>query len=94
MVQLRVRNLDEDIKARLKRRADQHGLGMEEVRPILSNAATDAPRPTAGRGFRIAARCSGTGLTGELLELCGEPTQFARLALIVLDTNVFSALMQ
>jgi hypothetical protein len=41
MAQVIVRDLEEDVKARLKRRAAQHGRSMEEeVRDILRNAVT------------------------------------------------------
>ena len=40
MAQFTVRNVEDDIKARLKRRAARHGVSMEaEVRQILRNAS-------------------------------------------------------
>jgi plasmid stability protein len=42
MAQFTVRNIEDDIKVRLKRRAARHGTGMEaEVRRILRNAVKD-----------------------------------------------------
>jgi plasmid stability protein len=64
MAQVVVRDIEEDVKARLKRLAARHGRSMEEeIRHILRNAAKDASRPIAKIGSRIAARFSGRGLT-------------------------------
>ncbi len=61
MSTLTVRNLDEDLKARLRVRAAQHGRSMEaEVREILRESLTSSqPR---GVGSRIHARLAGLGL--------------------------------
>jgi len=73
MAQFVVRNLEEDVKARLKRRAARHGRSMEEeVRHILRVAAKEANRPVARLGSRIAARFSKAGLTADLPELRGQ----------------------
>jgi antitoxin FitA len=75
VAQLLVRNLDEDVKQRLRRRAARHGRSMEEeVRAILRQAAEqdDAARATAGMGTRIAQRFAGLGLTEDLPELRGQ----------------------
>lgn len=73
MAQIVVRNLDETVKARLKRRATLHGRSMEEeVRQILNNAAREAGKTPLGLGSRIAARFAGTGLIAELPELRGQ----------------------
>lgn len=82
MAQFVVRNLEEDVKARLKRRARRHGLSMEEeVRHILRNAA-NARNETAPRlGSRIAARFRKTGLPADLPELRGQalrPADFGK----------------
>lgn len=70
MAQFTVRNLEEDVKARLKRQARRHGTSFEdEVRQILRNAAKDGGLPEPRLGSRIAARFTRTGLTGELPEL-------------------------
>ncbi len=72
MAQLIVRNLEDDIKARLVDRARRHGRSMEdEVRDILRSAvARDiASDEKAGLGTRIAALFEGIGLReGEEIE--------------------------
>lgn len=73
MAQLTVRNLDEDTKARLKRRAVRHGQSMEEeVRQILLNAVRNEPTDAVRLGSRMAARFADTGFDGELPELRGQ----------------------
>jgi antitoxin FitA len=63
MAQLVVRNLDEEVKARLRRLAVAHGRSMEEeVRAILRDAVKEEARPKSGLGTRIAARFTGIGL--------------------------------
>jgi plasmid stability protein len=63
MAQLVVRNLDDDVKAKLRRRATAHGRSMEEeVRAILRDAVKEEARPKGGLGTRIAARFAGIGL--------------------------------
>ena len=73
MAQFIVRNLEEDVKTRLKRRAQRHGRSMEEeVRHILRNAAREESRAVRNLGSRISARFSKGGLTADLPELRGE----------------------
>lgn len=73
MAQIIVRDLEDDVKARLKRLADRHGRSMEEeVRDILRNAAKAENRPLPKLGSRIAARFAKTGLTVDLPELRGQ----------------------
>jgi plasmid stability protein len=63
MAQLVVRNLDEEVKAKLRRRATAHGRSMEEeVRAILRDAVKEEARSKGGLGTRIAARFAGIGL--------------------------------
>ena len=70
VAQLVGRDLEEQVKARLKRRAQHHGRSMEEeIRHILWNAVKDSSRPLASLGLRIAARFPGPGLTADLPEL-------------------------
>jgi plasmid stability protein len=72
VAQFIVRNLEDDVKARLKRRAERHGRSMEEeVRHILRNAAKE-DRPARRLGSRIAARFAKTGLASDLPELRGQ----------------------
>lgn len=76
MAQFTVRNLEEDVKARLKKRATRHGASLEEeVRQILRNAVKDEGRPKARLGSRIAARFARVGLTSGLPELRGQPVR-------------------
>jgi plasmid stability protein len=80
MAQFIVRDLEDDVKARLKRRARRHGRSMEEeVRDILRNAAKEENRPLPNLGSRIAARLAKTGLTKDLPELQGEAPRPAEL---------------
>lgn len=73
MAQFIVRDLEEDVKARLKRRAERHGRSMEEeVRQILRNALKDENRPAPKLGSRIAARFAKIGFTKHLPELRGD----------------------
>lgn len=73
MAQLLVRNLEDDVKARLQRRARRHGHSTEEeVRQILRNAVRDEGPPRTPLGSRLHARFAGTGLEDDLPELRGE----------------------
>ncbi len=82
MAQVIVRQLEEDVKQRLKRRAERHGRSMEEeVREILRTAASEEGRPVTRLGSRIAARFGEIGLTQDLPELKGQrprPAEFTR----------------
>ncbi len=79
MAQVIVRDLEEDVKARLKRRAAQHGRSMEEeVRDILRNAVKEQNQRLSKLGSRIAARFAKTGLDADLPELRGQPAQGAK----------------
>ena len=81
MAQLVVRNLDEEVKERLRRRARRHGRSTEEeVRDILRNAVKEEDEPTPGLGSRLAARFVGLGLTEEIPELRGHPARPADLS--------------
>ena len=74
MGQFTVRNIEDDVKARLKRRAASHGISMEaEVRQILRNAVKDDDMPAGmGLGTRIAARFAAAGLDEPLPEWKGQ----------------------
>ena len=77
MAQFIVRNLEEDVKARLKRRAAQHRRSMEEeVRHILRDAVKGSNQ-RAKLGSRIAARFAKAGLSTDLPELHGQIAQSA-----------------
>lgn len=78
MAQFIVRHLEDEVKARLKRRAERYGRSMEEeVRQILRNAVKQGNRPAPKLGSRIAARFARTGLTADLPELRGQPVRAA-----------------
>jgi antitoxin FitA len=73
LAQFIVRNLEDDVKARLKRRAQRHGRSMEEeVRHILRDAVKEENRPASKLGSRIAGRFRESGLTEDLPELRGQ----------------------
>jgi len=79
MAQVIVRDLEEDVKVRLKRRAAQHGRSMEEeVRDILRNAVKEQNQRISTLGSRIAARFAKTGLNAALPELRGQPARGAK----------------
>ncbi len=62
MAQFIVRNLEEDVKTRLKRRAAYHGRSMEEeVRHILRVAVKEQNQRVAKLGSRIAAHFAKAG---------------------------------
>ena len=78
MAQFIVRQLEDDVKARLKRRAERQGRSMEEeVRHILRNAVREENKPASSLGSRIAARFKKVGLTADLPELRGQPARSA-----------------
>jgi plasmid stability protein len=63
MAQLVVRNLEDEVKAKLRRRAAAHGWSMEEeVRAILRDAVKEEARQGRGLGTEIAALFRGIGL--------------------------------
>jgi plasmid stability protein len=77
MAQVVVRNLEDEVKEALRRRAARHGRSMEEeLRVILRRAAfasDDGER--VGLGTRLAARFAGIGLDEDIPELRGEPVR-------------------
>lgn len=80
MAQVVVRQLEESVKTRLKRRAERHGRSMEEeVREILRNAAREESRPVTKLGSRMAARFRTAGLVQDLPELRGQRPRPAEL---------------
>lgn len=79
MAQILIRQLDDDLKARLQRRARQHGRSTEEeVREILRNAVRDEDQSPARLGSRIAARFTKVGLDEPIPELRGHTVEPAR----------------
>mgnify|MGYP001175563580 CR=1 FL=1 len=74
MAQVIVRNIEDDVKVALKKRASLHGWSMEEeVRYILRRAVNDESAVTGQLGSRIAARFADVGLAEPLPELSGQP---------------------
>lgn len=63
MGQILVRDIEDDVKERLRRRAARHGHSMEaEIRDILRNVVKEDTRPAGGLGTEIAALFKGIGL--------------------------------
>jgi plasmid stability protein len=80
MAQLLVRHLDDDVKAKLQRRARRHGRSTEEeIREILRNAVRDEGGVRVPLGSRLAARFAGLGLTQDIPELRGQEARPADL---------------
>jgi plasmid stability protein len=80
MAQILVRNLENQLKARLQRRAKRHGRSMEEeARDILRNALREEETAAGGLGTDIAALFRETGLQEDIPELRGHavaPAEF------------------
>ena len=80
MAQFVVRNLEDDVAEKLKRRAKQHGRSMEdEVRHLLRSALQEPRSVRLKLGTRIAQRFQRTGLTTDLPEwrgLSASPAEF------------------
>jgi antitoxin FitA len=63
MAQILVRNLEDDVKSGLQRRAKRHGRSMEEeVRGILRAALAEKEIPEVGFGTATVALFSGQGV--------------------------------
>jgi antitoxin FitA len=79
MAQLVVRNLEDDVKARLQAGAKRHRRSLEaEVRDILRNAANTAKGPVGGLGSEIAALFKNLDFDFEIPELHGEEIRPAK----------------
>ena len=80
MAQLLVRQLDEDLKDALQRRARSHGRSTEEeVREILRDAVRAEPPAPVQLGSAIASRFRGEGVAQDFPELRGHPARAADL---------------
>ena len=80
MARILVRELEDDVKERLQRRARLHGRSMEaEVRSILRDAVMAAPAEEPPLGQRWARRFTGLGLAGPVEEVRGQPARPAPL---------------
>jgi plasmid stability protein len=74
MAQLIVRNIEDEVRDRLRELARRHGRSMEEeVRDILRAAVAASPARPARFGTRAAARFRGRGLKADITELRGKP---------------------
>ena len=79
MAQILIRRLEDDVKARLQRRARRHGRSTEaEAREILRNALTDEGQPPERLGSVMAARFKRLGLDTEIPEIRDQPVRAAR----------------
>ena len=62
MASITVRNLDDEVKRKLRIRAAEHGCSMEaEAREILTQAVDDSAAPQEGLGTRIHERFKAIG---------------------------------
>jgi plasmid stability protein len=69
MAQILVRNLDDAVKAQLRRRALRHNRSMEEeARDILRNALRSEDEPAVPLGSRLAARFASAGMDFDIPE--------------------------
>jgi plasmid stability protein len=81
MAQLVVRNLDDDVKAKLQQRAHRHGRSTEEeVRDILRGAVRHEGAPARPLGTRIKSRFARGGLEKDIPEMRGQPARPADFA--------------
>jgi antitoxin FitA len=81
MAQLLVRNLDDDVKAELQKRARRHGRSTEEeVRDILRNAVRPDDKVSEPLGKRLRGLFKNIGLEADIPELRGhnaKPADFS-----------------
>ena len=71
-----MRNIENGVKAKLRRRARRHGRSMEEeVRDILRNVANEDEEPAGKLGSEIAGLFQKLGLSTDILELRGHETK-------------------
>jgi plasmid stability protein len=78
MAQVLVRNLEDEVKVKLERRAKRHGRSMEEeIREILRDATKKEVHSRKGLGTEIAAlfRRSGLAAAEEIAEFRGTEIQ-------------------
>ena len=81
MAQLVVRNLEENVKKRLQRRAARSGRSMEdEVRTILRDAVEHDDPKEVGLGTFIAQQFAGIGFDSEVPEWRGEEPRAAEFS--------------
>ena len=82
MAQFVVRNIEGEVKTRLRRQAERHGRSMEEeVRDILRNAVKVEDSSAGGLGTGISSLFTKVGLETDIPELRGhkvDPADFSR----------------
>jgi plasmid stability protein len=82
MAQFIVRNIEDEVRDRLRALAHRHGRSMEEeVREILRAAVAPRHAPAARFGSQASARFRGCGLKADIAELRGthvEPPSLGR----------------
>lgn len=71
MAQLIVRNIEDLVKERLRRRAKRHGRSMEEEARDILRAALSEKASGVGLGSEIASLFSKIGLEDDVAELRG-----------------------
>ena len=72
MAQVTIRDLDDDLKARLKRRADRHNRSLEaEIRAILAEATSNETAPK-GLGTLTRELFAKDGLTADEVKAINE----------------------
>ena len=80
MAQLVVRNIEDEVKERLRKRAAAHGHSMvEEVREILRGAVARDATQQQPFGQRLQARFAGIGIVEDIEELRGSEARPADL---------------
>lgn len=80
MAQLLVRQIDDDVKSALQRRAKAHGHSTEEeVREILRQAVRSNQGAPVRLGSAIAELFRGVGVDADFPELRGHPARGADL---------------
>jgi plasmid stability protein len=78
MAQFVVRNLEDDVTEKLKRRAKRNARSMEdEVRHILRSAVQERPAQVGRLGSRIAQRFRRIGFAADLPEFRGQTAHAA-----------------
>jgi plasmid stability protein len=76
VAQILIRQIEDDVKAKLQLRARRHGRSTEEeVREILRNSVRDEQGTPTLLGSRIAARFADVGLDEDIPELRGQPAR-------------------
>jgi plasmid stability protein len=82
MAQIIVRNIEDEVKSRLRRRAARHGRSMQdEMREILRDAVKEEEESSGGLGTAISSLFQKVGFETDIPELRGHkirPAHFGR----------------